>query len=348
MKKAVKGILLACFGIFTSVSCLCAADGTGVIPIAPESVKIWDAGNHNAFTDLIKFKGKFYCAFREGTGHVPTAVTGVGDGTIRILVSGDGTAWESAALLKRDGFDLRDAKISETPDGRLLVTMGGSVYIDGNLVKRIPQYSLSDTDGAAFSDPADAVIDESVINGGDWLWRVTWYKGVGYGVIYQYNTEPDWNAWLVKTTDAVHYEKVAKLEVPGHPNEATVRFAPDGTMRILVRREADTCHAFIGKAAFPFDQWEWTDTGESLGGPNMIFLPDGTLFAGGRVKGKTGLGIIDEAGIFHSAMTLPSSGDNSYPGFWIEGNNLMISYYSSHEGKTSIYLTWIPLEKIEK
>ena len=28
--------------------------------------KIWDAAPHNAFTDLERFKGEWYCAFREG------------------------------------------------------------------------------------------------------------------------------------------------------------------------------------------------------------------------------------------------------------------------------------------
>ena len=31
--------------------------------------KIWDQAPHNAFTDLIRWNGKFYCAFREGLGH---------------------------------------------------------------------------------------------------------------------------------------------------------------------------------------------------------------------------------------------------------------------------------------
>jgi len=33
--------------------------------------KIWSTAPHNAFTDLVWFKDKFYCSFREGTGHIP-------------------------------------------------------------------------------------------------------------------------------------------------------------------------------------------------------------------------------------------------------------------------------------
>ena len=32
--------------------------------------RIWDQAPHNAFTDLIRHDGQWYCAFREGEGHV--------------------------------------------------------------------------------------------------------------------------------------------------------------------------------------------------------------------------------------------------------------------------------------
>ena len=50
---------------------------------AQEVTKIWDAAPHNAFTDLIRFRGHLYCAFREAPRH------GVApDGKVRTLASG--------------------------------------------------------------------------------------------------------------------------------------------------------------------------------------------------------------------------------------------------------------------
>src|SRR6185312_14204360 len=46
--------------------------------------KIWDKGGHNAFTDLTRWQGKWYCTFREADGHVG------GDGKIRVIESADG------------------------------------------------------------------------------------------------------------------------------------------------------------------------------------------------------------------------------------------------------------------
>ena len=51
------------------------------------------------------------------------------------------------------------------------------------------------------------------------------------------------------------------------------------------------------------------------------------------------LDVEDGARILNSEkVTLPSGGDNSYPGLVWHGGQLWVSYYSSHEGKTSIYL----------
>ncbi len=84
--------------------------------------KIWDKGKHNAFTDLIRWRGKWYCTFREADGHVG------GDGKLRVLESADGKTWESVALVAEEGIDLRDPKLSITPDDRLMIVAGGSVY----------------------------------------------------------------------------------------------------------------------------------------------------------------------------------------------------------------------------
>src|SRR5947207_15453553 len=85
-------------------------------------VKIWDQGKHNAFTDLIRWRDKWYCTFREADAHVG------GDGQIRVLESAEGDKWQSAALIGEAGIDLRDPKLSITPDDRLMIMAGGSVY----------------------------------------------------------------------------------------------------------------------------------------------------------------------------------------------------------------------------
>lgn len=82
--------------------------------------KIWDAAPHNAFTDLVRWNEQFYCAFREGRGHVSA------DGRIRVLSSQDAGSWTSTGLIELAGYDLRDAHLSVTPDNRLMLLGGAS------------------------------------------------------------------------------------------------------------------------------------------------------------------------------------------------------------------------------
>ena len=48
-----------------------------------------------------------------------------------------------------------------------------------------------------------------------------------------------------------------------------------------------------------------------------------------------------EEGELTEILKLPSGGDCSYPGLVWHNNLLWVSYYSSHEGKTSIYLATV-------
>ena len=77
--------------------------------------RIWNRAPHNAFTDLVRFQDRWLCVFREGLRHVSP------DGSIRVISSSNGRDWSSAALLRLAGADLRNPKITITPDGRLMI-----------------------------------------------------------------------------------------------------------------------------------------------------------------------------------------------------------------------------------
>ncbi len=84
------------------------------------------------------------------------------------------------------------------------------------------------------------------------------------------------------------------------------------------------------------------ETNYRLGGPDMLELADGRIVVGARVYSPnthTGLLWLDpQAGTLTEFLQLPSGGDTGYPGLAVRGNVLCVSYYSSHEGKASIYL----------
>ena len=80
----------------------------------------------------------------------------------------------------------------------------------------------------------------------------------------------------------------------------------------------------------------------------MITLPDGRIvvvarmFRGSAKSAKTVLAWLDpNKGQLTEFLTLPSGGDTSYPGLVWHDDLLWVSYYSSHENKTAIYLAKI-------
>jgi hypothetical protein len=307
--------------------------------------KIWDAAGHNAFTDLLRHDGAWWCVFRESSAHIPGL-----DGKIRVLRSADAKTWESAALIAEKAIDLRDPKISVTPDGRMMILIGGSIY-DG--AEPTPKRKrLSGHGRVSFSkDGRDWSAPKPIqgIPDNQWLWRVTWHKGVGYGTVYSTTKQgPHGRALTIwRTTDGIQYEKLVDPNPPVDLTEATIRFTPDDTMVVLLRGEEKDRHAWIGAAKAPaYDKWDWKDAGHAAQGPEFIVLPDGRMFYAGRdfdAKNKPstvfGRMTLDK---LEPLITLPSGGDTSYAGIADAGDGtLRVSYYASHEGKTSIYLATI-------
>jgi hypothetical protein len=314
--------------------------------------KIWDKAPHNAFTDLIKYDDKFYCAFREGGGHNPTSKSLV-NGKIRLLSSKDGVKWQSVALLEKEGVDLRDSKLSITPDNRLMILAGGSYYAaDGKLMRRHTQVAFMNFSGK-ITKFIPVNIDPNVRTDVDWLWRVTWDKRTdrGYGVVTQGDSSGKRSSIiLVNTSDGINYQYVDKLKIDGAPNESTVQFMDDGTMRLIVRRENGDKMGRVGYGNFPYRDWQWFDLGFRLGGPNVITLPNGKTIVGSRFHptsanfpAHTMLYLLKEDQKLEKCLQLTSEGDTSYMGFLINDDELWVSYYSTHEGKTSIYLAKVKL-----
>ena len=302
--------------------------------------RIWSNGEYCSFASMIKFKGKYYVSFRESDTHqILKAENRCGKS--RVLVSDDGENWRSVALIEKEGYDLRDPKLSITPDGRLMLLMGGSVYKDLKLANMYPQVCFS-KDGEHFSDLQPVRFADGLSRENEWIWRVTWHEGVGYGVVYGSGF------MLVKTTDGVNYDLVCRLDMPGRPGEATVRFLPDGTMAMMVRRDGDSRNGAWGMSKAPYTQWTWNDMDVPLGGPDFMITSDTTMIVASRSlysTEKTMLFKGNMKGKVEEIAILPSGGDdNSYTGMIVEGNELWVAYYSKHEGpKASIYLAKVPM-----
>ncbi len=294
--------------------------------------RIWDRAPHNAFTDLVRYHGRWFCAFREGAAHVSP------DGALRVLTSADGATWEPAALLASADSDLRDAKLSVTPAGALMLSAAAALHDHSQHTHR--SLAWFSRDGRAWSEP------HTIGDPDFWLWRITWHAGVAYSVAYA--TRGEQSVRLYHSDDGRRFETlVPSLFDAGFPNEATLVFEGD-TARCLLRRDSDPHTGLLGVAEPPYTVWRWQDLGVRIGGPHILRLPDGRFLAAVRLydgRLRTALAWLDPAaGTLAECLALPSGGDTSYAGLAWHADQLWVSYYSSHEDKTAIYLAQVALE----
>ncbi len=299
-----------------------------VSPTLVEVRKIWDKAPHNAFTDLVRFKDEWFCVFREGKGHVSP------DGALRVIASKNGKDWRSTALLTSDNSDLRDAKINVTPDGRLMLS--GAEAMHDRAKYSHQSLTWFSKDGRKWSKSHE-VGDRDF-----WLWRTTWHKGKTYGFGYGTNRR-NRSIRLYQSDNGSSFEVLVKNAFDkGHPNETSIVFLPDETALCLLRRDNLPNTAQLGRSKPPYLEWIWKDLGVRIGGPELIRLPDGRFVtAVRRYDGivRTSLHWLDpEKATLTEFMKLPSGKDTSYAGLVWHEDMLWVSYYSSHEGKTSIYL----------
>lgn len=309
------------------------------IPQLTSLTKIWSDAKHNALTDLIYYKNRWFCTFRESTKHVYGR-----NGTIRVITSDEGNLWESCAHLKETGTDLRDPKLSITPEGILMLLVGGTIYKSKKYISRQSRVAFSE-DGKKWT-PFQLIVEPH-----EWLWRVTWHKGKAYGASYSYsnieNKFDEWNIKLFESADGLNYKIITDWPISEHPNETTLHFLEDDQMLAFVRRDGPTDkRAWMGVSQPPYQNWQWHPTHDYLGGPNFIILPDKRMFAAGRILVLSPYGYFAKTVLaeltlfdFKPLVFLPSFGDCSYPGLVYHEGILWMSYYSSHEdNNSSIYL----------
>ena len=298
--------------------------------------KIWDKAPHNAFTDLIWHNDQFFCVFREGTKHVSP------DGALRVITSKDGESWESAALITSENSDLRDAKITVTPDGQLMLS--GAEALHDKSVHSHQSLVWFSIDGYNWSEKQEI---------GDpdfWLWRTTWHNKKAYNFGYACREEKSLRLYI--SSDGKTFETLVKnLNIEGYPNETSIVFKGD-TAFCLLRCDGENKSGLLGISLPPYTHWDWKDLGVRIGGPHMMLLPDGRLLAAVRLydgegwsPARTSLCWINpKTGKLTEAIELPSGGDTSYAGLAISDGFLWVSYYSLHEEKTSIYLAKVIFE----
>lgn len=310
--------------------------------------KVFDNGQHNAFTDLIQFADKYYLTFRScPDGHMvhPTS-------SIRVLSSADGLSWDQVAEFQIEKRDTRDPHFLIFRD-RLFVYTG--TWFSGDTTLPRNQYDLNlhlgyavwTADGRSWSDPIPL---EGTF--GHYIWRAATH---GDRVYLCGRRKKDFavgpkadavvQSVMLESEDGLIWRTRATFqEVQG--DEVAFRFDDEGGLLAVGRRGRETAELIRGGP--PYERWERHDLGRYIGGPLLASWDERTV-VGGRVNvpgvgPRTVLSWLSGQAL-HDFAVLPSDGDNSYPG-WIDlgGGKAWVSWYSSHEKNrqnqpvTAIYL----------
>jgi hypothetical protein len=298
--------------------------------------KIWDSSPHNAFTDLIYFNQKWYCVFRVANTHMSY------DGSIQVISSENGSKWTELTQFKIDSYDLRDPKFSITTNGELMINAGIRIEkpLDGKNLLSVTWFS---SDGINFSEA-----NFCSKNSNTWRWSTSWHKEKAYSFAYSgihklgaLYTSKDGKSW-----DLLADEVFPKSTSGEWGNESSLLFIDDVAYCILRRDGGDYSSVFsISKA--PYKKWDWKNLGQYVGGPKMLNI-DGKFLVAGRLSNDeeyyTALTWLDESTTsLKELLRLPSKADSSYPGLIYKDGIVYMSYYSSHEGKSSIYFARIEL-----
>lgn len=310
---------------------------------------------HLAFGDLIFCKGLWLATFREGDGHVSSQAA------IRLLWKrSPAEDWIDGGLLEWQGRDLRDPHFT--------VSEKGECWLLAACVDRSQEKPLLETFAWEIRCSPEGLSPDwarakgwRIAQPGHWLWRLAWHGGTGYGISYG-GGGVHWYALSGRQEGTgVLLDRFSGQYV----NESGIVFSTTGRAYVLLRRdpradsdgvlseENQAAHAYFGVADPPYQNWVWTDFGERIGGPCLIWNArrDG-LYAGFRARSANGdwgteLAELSLEGEILQRVQLPSGGDNSYPGLVLHDQWLYGLYYSSHEEErgTSMYLCQVDVSQ---
>ncbi|MDP6778887.1 MAG: hypothetical protein QGI83_19190 [Candidatus Latescibacteria bacterium] len=302
--------------------------------------QVYNDGNHNAFTDLCRFKECFYLTFRS----CPDGHSVYNTARIIVLSSEDTREWTQVTTFNVPHRDTRDPHFLIFKD-RLFV-YSGTWLAPHEGAPRSPNdhlgYGAWSEDGKNWEGPR-------LLEGtyGHYVWRAAASGDRAYlcgrrrnAFISGVPDESD-RTWLqgamLESDDGLVWSYCA-LFTESQGNETAFLFEDDGAVLALARGD-DVVPARICRSKPPYDDWTRTELDRNVGGPLIARWGDHILVGGRNTldpdRPITALyWLIDDA--LHPAAELPSGGDNSYPGFVsLNGTRGLLSFYSSHEGSGS-------------
>lgn len=349
--------LFVLLSLVSAGSALCADDKPPQVTVSSIR-RVFHNGEHNAFTDLCRFRDQLYLTFRScPDGHMvyPTA------STIIMRSKDEGATWEQVHRFSVKDRDTRDPHFLVFRD-RLFVYTGtwwsgpGRIEPKDYDMNKMLGFAAWSADGTAWNSP---VMLEGTF--GHYIWRAASFgdnaflcgrRKPGFDIGPKGEGEKV-QSLMLESDDGLIWKKRAYFaETAG--DETAFVFEKDGGV-LAIGRHGGGKNAQLIRSKPPYIDWDRKSLDRPVGGP-LVVNWGGHVIVGGRKTTK-------EQGPKTSLCWLvgdqlqefaefPSGGDNSYPGFVaLSPTRALVSYYSSHEkddaGKTitAIYMAELNLSK---
>jgi len=289
-------------------------------------------GKHNAFTAFVRWRDAYWLAFRKGGAH------GSRDGDLIVLRSVDTKTWTEA--LRLDVLpDDRDPQLLAT-DKRLFLY---DVAVEGDKLTSFVTYT---DDGKSWSKPKPVYKPAYI------FWKPK-ARGDGFYATAHVKSHDGGarEVHLITSRDGIEWERVSKMRGGNWESETTIHFLTDTRIVAFLRQKHGSPAASLLFADAPFTEWEERPLAGMHFAGHDSYTFDGVnilasrAFEQGRKNPYTMIYTFDKEANLTPYCRLPSGGDCSYPGIVRDGDEMLVSYYSSHEGTASIYLARVPLPK---
>ena len=235
--------------------------------------RVFHNGEHNAFTDLIRFQGRYFLTFRScPDGHMvhPTA-------SIIILSSKDLKKWEQVHQFSVPMRDTRDPHFLEFK-GQLFVYTG--TWYSGETTLPPSEYDLNKHLGyAAWSGDGKQWHSPVMLEGtfGHYIWKAAEYDGKAYLCgrrKHQFDVRPRGEGPEVESAMLVSEDglvwKTAALFQEQRGDETVFQFQADGSVLAIGRRGSDKAQILRSKP--PYQQWQRKELDRYIGGPMLVAL----------------------------------------------------------------------------
>jgi len=328
--------------------------------LSVDSVRqVFNDGNHNAFTDMCAFGGRYYLTFRNcPDGHSLHATS-----RIMVLSSVDAKNWQIVHTFGQPepNRDVRGPHLVVFKDTLFVYCSTWLVHPEDPGKRDLNEhrgYCCWSRDGETWHGPRFLEGTQ-----GHFVWGAasrgdkTYLCGRRKEDFAVLPTLEEGRAItksaLLESDDGFAFRTVGFFREE-YGDEASFLFEEDGSLVAVTRGAPGSEPGWVCRSKPPYSEWTRVKLDRNIGGPMLKRWGDDYLVGGRKTidptNPKTTLyWLVNDQ--LEEIVELPSGGDNSYPGFIeLSPNRGLLSYYSSHEGSgttlapCAIYLAELTLE----